>query len=163
MKIRNFDRAKDNTVDYGAKQVRFVNYKTAKFYQQNVLDITDKTLWNMLLAAKRMSQPEDDPYLFLNSNGQHFKTPGSFSQFMSRTFQKVCGKPLTAGMLRKSFVTKLSAEAQMPRTKELLALQTASRQMGHAPSMQVKCRSFHSKYLQLASLLHVYPIYRQEI
>lgn len=73
----------------------------------------------MLLTAKQMSQPDDDPYLFLNSNGQRFKKPGAFSQWMSRTFLKICKKPLTAGMLRKAFVTKITADAQLPRTKEV--------------------------------------------
>ena len=141
-KIRGFNRETDNYVDYGKRQVCFHNYKTAKFYNKNVLDVEDPTLWQMLLMAKQMSSAEDSPYLFINTNGEHFKTSGAFSQWMSRTFLKVCKKPLSSGMLRKIFVSKITEQANIPRTTEMLALQTASRQMGHSPAMQAKYRRF---------------------
>ena len=92
----------------------------------------------MLIKAKEMAG--ECEYLFQNSCGQPYITSSAFGAFVSKTFQRVIGKKLGASMIRKIYVSYAQARANVPLTREILALQTLSRQMGHSFEQQSKYR-----------------------
>lgn len=140
VKVKGIDRRVDNYVDFHSNPIKVCmqHFKTSKFYDKNILDVTDATLVSMLKRARELA--EESVYLFQNSLGEQYITRSAFGFFISKTMERITGKAVGASMIRKIYVSHQQDRLNVPRTIEIMGLETLSRQMGHSPAQQAKYR-----------------------
>jgi len=108
VKVRNFNASKDNFIDVagGSRKVVFNEHRTAASYGSRAIPIKSSRLWKLIQAISAVNDSTD--HLFVNWNDEPYPTSGSFSYFVSATFQRTVGIPLTTGIIRKSYLRSLN-------------------------------------------------------
>lgn len=105
------------------KQIIFNKYKTDKFYGIQKMKIPN-ALSEILTALVESEGLKPGDFLFGTKNNTQYK---NFSQFVSRIFKRVSGKPLTINLLRHSYISKfLSKKRSVNEMKKLAKI------MGHS-------------------------------
>jgi hypothetical protein len=117
MKIRNFDKDKDNFFDKSS--LAFNKYKTSKKYGEQTLKIPPK-LASML---RRWREKQDSDYLLTGKNNG----PLSQSQLTLRLNKIFGGKKVGTNLLRKMFLSDKYKD--LPKLEEM---RDTARSMGHS-------------------------------
>jgi hypothetical protein len=124
MKIKDFDKDKDNFLEMGKQWKFFFNvYKTQRFLneQEVIIPTTLKKILNVWIKLIQKIYP-DNNYLLIDSNGSKL-TPTKMTQRLNAVF----GKKASINILRHSFLSEKYKD--MP---ELTDLQEEATAMGHS-------------------------------
>lgn len=116
MKIRNYDKEKDNY--YDGKLFTFQKYKTSKVYGDQVVKVNPKL--NTILKLWLKLNPHD--YLLTSYDGK----PLSVSR-MTLLFNRIFGKNISTSMIRHIFLSEQYKD--VPALKEM---DQTARDMGHS-------------------------------
>jgi len=116
MKIRNYDKAKDNY--YKAGKLYFNKYKTSDKYGLQVLNVPDEL--NKII--KKWIKINENDYLLFSTNGNPLSSPQ-----ITRILNKVFGKRVSVDMLRHIFLTDLYKG--MPN---LIDMEKTAKEMSHS-------------------------------
>lgn len=126
MKLRNYDKEKDNYIDDKFKSLVFNKYKTSKYYEQQKVDIPIK-LKNIL---KRWFNINKNDYLFVDSKNNKL-SPVKLNQRLNNIFDN----NISVNMLRHIFITDSGKvfPKNMPSLEERKKI---AEDMGHNVSEQ---------------------------
>jgi len=105
------------------KQFVFNVYKTAKTYNQDIMDVNE-TLQKILVKYIKDFRLEDEEYLLYPDDKQR-----KSSSIITKDLNKIFGKNVGSSMLRHSYITSELA----PKIKELKDI---AEDMGHSTAMQ---------------------------
>ena len=127
MKIRNFNKEKDNYVDLSKGELVFNNYKTNKTYGTQSVKVTPKL--KTILKKWIAINPTDN--LLVDSKGN----PLAVSRLTIR-MNEIFGKRVSTSMLRHIFVT----DVVLKNAPKLNELEDVASSMGHSVSTQANYR-----------------------
>jgi hypothetical protein len=123
-KIRNIDKENDNYFDKKAKKLVYNNYKTAKFYNQQKVDINPR----LEKILKKWEQINPTDYLLFDYKQQKLRPDQ-----LTRRLNGVFGKKISVNLLRHIYLS----DGLLKDVPALKQMEKVAEDMGHSVNEQL--------------------------